>query len=362
MNILSKRNLEAHQSRPLTPEGKKLTLWRPSKDFLHCCVESRGCRFGRDNGACIMCDYGIGRNMTPHELEVELERQLQPQLKFVSTVLFGSYGSVFDVKEISEECFDVILDFIAAHKIQNVIFETHCSTVTEGKLKKVQDRLLAQDIDVSIEMGYESCDEFILKHCLNKTLNLSQLKNAVKLIHDYQMEVTLNVLLGAPFLSAREQLDTALESVAWAFEQKADHVVVFPCNIKPFTLLYQLYENDFYVPVSQWMLVTLLSRISEDQLNHISLSWYGDRKNFYENDAFPLIPPRDCERCHDRIFQLYHAFMEERDSKERKKLVDAFLGERMDCDCHAKFMEELEIQKKRLDPEEIQALLGKRFL
>jgi len=359
MNILSKRNLEAHQGRPLTPEGKKLTLWRPSKDFLHCCVESRGCRFSRDHGACVMCDYGIGRNITPHELETELALQLQPQLKFVSRVLFGSYGSVFDVEEISEDCFDVILDFIVAQKIQNVIFETHCSTVTAGKLKKIQDRLLAEDIEVSIEMGYESCDEFILEHCLNKTINLNQLKNAVELIHDYQMAVTLNVLLGAPFLSKREQLDMALESVAWAFEQKADHVVVFPCNIKPFTLLYQLYENDLYAPVSQWMLVTLLSRISEDKLNRISLSWYGDRKNFYENDSFPLIPPRDCEKCHDSIFQLYHSFMKEGDSKERKKLVDAFLGERMDCDCHAKFMEELEIQKKRPDAEEIQALLRK---
>ena len=122
MNILSKRNLEAHQGRPLTPEGKKLTLWRPSKDTLHCCVESRGCRLSRDNGACIMCDYGIGRNITPHELENELACQLQPRLKFVSTVLFGSYGSVFDVEEISEDCFDVILDFIVAQKIQNVVF------------------------------------------------------------------------------------------------------------------------------------------------------------------------------------------------------------------------------------------------
>lgn len=357
MNILSKRNLEAHQGRPLTPEGKKLTIWKPSKDFLHCCIESCGCRFSRDKGACVMCDYGIGHNLTPYELENTLAFQLQPQLKSVSTVLFGSYGSIFDVEEISEDCFDVILDFIVAQKIQSVIFETHCSTVTVGKLKKIQDKLFSENIKVSIEMGYESCDKFILEHCLNKTLNLGQLKNTVELIHDYQMGVTLNVLLGAPFLSAREQLDTAIESVAWAFEQKADHVVLFPCNIKPFTLLYRLYENGFYTPVSQWMLIELLANVPEDQLEHVSLSWYGDRKNFYENDAFSLIPPRDCEKCHERIFQLYHVFLKERDAKKKKKLVDGLRGERKDCDCHEKLMKELKIQKKRLGLEEIEALL-----
>ena len=38
-------------------------------DFLHCCIESRGCRFSRDCGACIMCDYGIGVNLNPDELK-----------------------------------------------------------------------------------------------------------------------------------------------------------------------------------------------------------------------------------------------------------------------------------------------------
>ena len=52
------------------------------------------------------------------------------------------------------------------------------------------------------------------------------------------MSACTNVLLGAPFLCERDQLDTAVKSVNWAFEQGTDSVVVFPMNIKPFTLLY----------------------------------------------------------------------------------------------------------------------------
>lgn len=357
MDILSKMNLEAHKGRPLTPENKKLTLWRPSEKFIHCCIESQGCRFNRNSGACIMCDYGIGRNLTPDELKQALEQDLQPFTASVSTVLFGSYGSIFDTEEVSAECFDVLLDFIARQGIRTVIFETHCCTVNESVLAKIKEKLCDYGKTVVIEMGYESCEPYILKNCLNKVLDLNQLCHAMGMIHQYSMEVSLNVFLGAPFLSGKEQLDTTVQSVEWAFENGADSVVVFPCNIKPFTLLYQLYKNNLYEPISQWMLVELLSRIPEEKLDRITLSWYGDRGNFYENNQFPLIPPMDCEKCHNDILAFYRFFMKEPLCTRRKQLIEDFIHREMNCDCRNRFLESLKVQKKRLDAEEIEPLL-----
>lgn len=359
MEILGKMNIGAHRGRPLTPESRKITLWRPSEKFIHCCIESRGCRFSRDNGACIMCDYGIGCNLTPIELEEALKNELQPFMDSVSTVLFGSYGSILDTGEISEDCFDIVLDFIVDQRIPTVIFETHCHTVNERNLAKIQKKLNAAGTNVIIEMGYESCDPFVLENCLNKILNLEQLCSAVELIHKYCMEASLNVFLGAPFLSEREQLDTAVESVKWAFDKGADSVVIFPCNIKPFTLLYQLYKYNLYKPVSQWMLVELLLRIPEEKLNCVTLSWYGDRKNFYENDEFPLIPPIDCEKCHDGIFEFYHRFMKEPLSGQRRQLTNEFVQRGTDCGCRDRFLEQLEAWNERPDIAEIKCLLEK---
>lgn len=358
MEILSKLNMDAHNGRPLTPENKRLTLWRPSENFIHCCIESSGCRFNKDSGSCIMCDYGIGRNLEPTELKTALMDKLLPSLdSSVSTVLFGSYGSVLDTGEVSEECFDCVLDFIEGQKIPAVIFETHCCTISERILAKIRKKLDLSKTKVIIEMGYESCDPYVLKCCLNKMLDLEQLCRAVTLIHQYDMEVCLNVFLGAPFLDERAQLETAVESVKWAFEKGADSVVVFPCNIKPFTLLYQLYQNNLYQPVSQWMLIELLRRIPEEKLNCVTLSWYGDRRNFYENDEFPLIPPEDCEKCHDRIFEFYRAFMKEPLALQRKRLVDMFIKEDLDCGCRDRFLKGLTVRNERLDIEAIQDVL-----
>lgn len=357
MDLLGKMNMQAHMGRPLTPENKKVTLWRPSEEFIHCCIESRGCRFNRDYGSCIMCDYGIGCNLAPSELEKALEEDLKPNINSVSTVLFGSYGSVLDTEEISKECFEILLDFIVKQKIHTVIFETHCCTVNDDILEKIQTRLCKQGIEVIIEMGYESCDTYVLEKCLNKILNLEQLCKSISLVHKYNIRVCLNVFLGAPFLSEKEQLDTAIESVEWAFEKGADSVVVFPCNIKPFTLLHCLYENGLYKPVSQWMLVELLSRIREEKLNCITLSWYGDRENFYENNEFPLIPPKDCEKCHNKIFDFYHDFMSEPFSDKRKWLVEELLQTKTDCDCYHYLLNSLKIQKARPDAEDIKHIL-----
>lgn len=358
MNILSEMNMKAHQGRELTPENKKLTLWRPSKEFVHCCIESNGCRFSRNNGACIMCDYGIGRNLTPVELREALDEELTPQLKSVSTLLFGTYGSILDTEEVSEKCFSVILDFVAKQRIKTVIFETHCCVVNEEILDKIQKKLMSLGIKVIIEMGYESCDTYVLKNCLNKVLDLEQLSSVIKLIHKFSMEVSLNVFLGAPFLSVQEQLETAEKSVKWAFEKGADSIVVFPCNIKPFTLIYNLYRNGLYKPVSQWMLVELLSRIPEEKLSRVTLSWYGNRKNFYDNDEFALIPPEDCVECHDDIFEFYHMFMNESVSFQRKQLVEGFIKGKKHCSCYNKFLEDFNNKKESLGTEEIKKLLN----
>lgn len=341
MKLLSAANLKAHNGRPLTPEGHYITLWHPSERFFHCCIESRGCRYSRDAGACVMCDYGIGRELTPAELSEALASALGPWAGKVDTLLLGSYGSVFDPAEISEECFDVLLRFLRDYPVQTVIFETHCATVTPEKLSRIRDVLPAER-RVTVEMGYESCDRFVLESCLNKVLSLPQLESAIQMIHDAKMSACLNVFLGAPFLSPADQLETARDSVFWALERGADSLVLFPANIKPFTLLYKLYEAGHYAPLSQWMVPALFRRLPEQALERITLSWYGDRKNFYENDQFPLIPPQDCPECHNAVFAFYREFLRAEDGQARSAAVRRVWERPLPCSCREKLAQSLE--------------------
>jgi len=358
MNILSIANLNTHVGRPLTPEGHPITLWRPSERFIHCCIESRGCRYNRDSGACIMCDYGIGRSLSPGELSAALSSLLGPYREKLDTLLFGSYGSVLDNSEISEECFDVLLSFLKSYSVRTVIFETHCATVTAEKLAHIRE-VLPKGQRIIVEMGYESCDPFVLECCLNKVLSLSQLESAVRTVHDAGMSVCLNVFLGAPFLCPADQLESARASVLWALDHGADSLVLFPANIKPFTLLYKLYKAGHYAPVSQWMIPALFRLLPEEVLERITLSWYGDRKNFYENDEFPLIPPQDCPQCHNTIFSFYREFLQGRNGHERAEAVRQLWEQPVACSCREELVRSLEQFSPRCSKEQIESMVEK---
>ena len=356
MDILNLANLEAHKGRPCTTFGKWLTLWRTSDNFLQCCIESQGCKFSKKRGACIMCDYGVGNNLTVMELEHAFENILLPNLSGVKTILFGSYGSVLDEYEISEECFNVILDFVARHCFESVIFETHYSTVTLDKLRKIKNAIGAKS-RITIEMGYESCDEYILSNCLKKVLNLEELRKTIREIHNTNMQVSLNVFVGAPFVSTREQTLTSVKSVEWAFLNGADSVVIFPSNIKPFTLLYDLYKAGQYSEISQWQVIDVLNRIPVEFLDRVFLSWYGDKENIYEHNQYPLLPPKDCSQCHNAIFSFYQNFRNTSNINLRKKMLSNLLNKNFKCMCREKYFDDYEYKGERLSCEDIREIV-----
>lgn len=357
MKLLKRANLNAHKGRPCTPPRKHLTLWHTSDSFLHCCIESQGCKFSKDGGACVMCDYGVGRNLAPTDLKSALENILYPALSGIKTILFGSYGSVLDEYEISSECLDVILDFASECSFDNVIFETHYSTVTSEKLLKIKNAL-GNKFDITIEMGYESCDEYILSNCLGKVMDLGELKKTITLVCNEGMEVSLNVFLGAPFIPVQDQTLSAVRSVEWAFSNGANSVVVFPSNIKPFTLMYDLYKAGYYSEISHWQLIDVLDRIPVEYLDRVSLSWFGDRKNFYENDQYPLLSPKDCEKCHEKIFAFYRDFRNANSGRSRKELLSGLLSNSAECSCRSEYLHSFNNGRKRLSLEQIEEIVG----
>ena len=356
MELIGQKNINAHLSRPLTPENKKVTCWKPNPHFLHCCIESQGCRFSRNCGACIMCDYGVGRNLSPDEVTRSLEQELSNNMDSVDTILFGTYGSIFDESEISSDCFDAVLDYLCKTEIDTVIFETHCSTVNELILEKISSTLTNIN-HIIIEMGFESSNEFVLHKCLNKKLNLNVLIKSIEIVHKYNMSACLNVFVGSPFLNTKDQLTTSVDSIHWAFSHNADSVVIFPSNIKPFTLMYRLFEKGYYQPISHWLIIELLSMLPKDYLDKISFSWFGDRVNFYENNRYPLIPPKTCEKCHDVIFEFYYSFMEEKTALKRKQKLDSLLANKGICDCYSDLINDIYASNSSLDESEINNII-----
>lgn len=303
--------------------------------FMHICFESRGCRF-RKRGYCVMCDYGAGRNITAEEAVKALDSAIKQWPVPVHRLLLGTCGSILDESEMGQETLSEILAYLCNTDIDYIIFETHFSTVTDKILAYLKRTLPGKKI--AIEMGFESADPVVLEKSLKKNMNLEQLKYIICKIRDFGMDVILNVFLGAPGLSTKEQLQDALNSVNWACTSGVQEVVIFPANIKPGTKLWKMYADGEYEPISHWLLIEVLDSLSEDQLGVTAISWYGDRQD--QGIDTDIVPPAACELCRPELMDFYRKFMSNFTASYRKDLIKK-LKRDVVCECGMKLRREL---------------------
>ena len=200
----------------------------------------------------------------------------------VNKVFLSTYGNILSEDEFPNEALEYLLKRInEIDKIRVVIFETHYKEITEQKLIFLKSILTNKYID--FEIGVETVNKDIQNNYLNKEIDLDELKNTIDLIHKYDMTVEANVLIGIPFLTAKEQIECAVDSAHWLFENEIDEVVLFPVNIINGSTIEELYKNNKYNVISQWMVIKVLDGIKEEYLNRISISMYGNYKTSERN-------------------------------------------------------------------------------
>ena len=191
-------------------------------------------------------------------------------------------------------------------------------------------------------MGLETVNQQCLSTLIMKSIDLDKLDITINLIKKYGFAVVLNVLLGMPFMSPAEQLKDAEETTLWVLERDC-RVVIFPINIKPFTLLYYMYSSEFYQPISHWLLIVLLKSLPAKFLDKITVAYYGNRDESYTNIDQHTVFPVCCPRCEQFLFEFYHLFNHTYDKNSREKLVNKLI-QQASCDCLFKQIEDLKKQ------------------
>lgn len=301
-----------------------IDIYESPSGLVQCTIKSQGCRYKLSGKGCIMCNYGADRNVTVEELEYSLNNFVRPIVK--NRVLFGTYGSILDKSEINKELFDVIINFIKSIDTSVIIFETHYKTISQRTLQYISEALL--DKEIIFEVGLESSNADSLLS-IGKDINLEELKHTINLVHEYNMEISVNILVGIPFKNTKEQLIDALSTIHWSFSNKVDSVVLFPLNIKVGT------EIQNSKPVSSWLLVETLLNINKDKLDKVHIAWYGNREN---NGS---IKPLTCSKCNNILMDFYKSYEFNRDAKTRSELLQKLLNNTCKCDCQTKVINDI---------------------
>lgn len=327
--ILKKVNQYLRKKRPILSPQVICDTYQ-NNTFLEIAFISKGCRNDL-KGSCIMCDYGATNGSKTKEIYLNEMNSILEASRNVQYLLLCANGSIMDEYQLSEEIFKSILNNTAATEIPNIIIETHFQDITIEKLKYIKKIL--HDKALTIELGLETANQNYQDSLIMKGIIIDEIEKKIREIQQFEINVDLNIMLGLPFLSEKEQLEDSLEAIGWALKHNCNPVI-FPLNIKPFTLLYHMYQTGYYRPISLWLVVLLLSFLEPMDLEKITVSYYGNRSDEYLGIEEDTIYPCACPRCNQRLMNFFESFFHTNHWQERHKLLKEVLDWN-GCNCLA---------------------------
>ena len=302
-----------------------------------------GCIHDRQGG-CTMCNYGKSESVIDYEQILRELKCIVKKLPFeFEDFLLTPSGSMLDAHEVPLKMRDEIVDILHNLKTKRFIIETRADTVTSNSLEFL--RRILPKTKKYIEIGVESSNNWILKHCINKNSTYETFLQAMSLIHSADMFVTANIGLGAPFLSERAAIQDAITSIQTVLNDGADSVVLFPYHIKSGTLLEIMSRYNMYHCVSLWALVEVLSAFSEEELQKIQISWYKDY--FGAEQSYILHSPTTCPSCRNEVIRLLDHY------RDTQSATTIFQLNNYSCPCREEWRRQLETQPKAVNIEEV---------
>jgi radical SAM enzyme (TIGR01210 family) len=291
---------------------------------------SRGQCANDKNGACIMCDYGIASKSKPiKEYLQEMEQALKACGDTIRCLMLCTNGSIFNENQVERPLLEGALGLASKCSISRIELESHYLDVNSENLSMVKEKL--KNKNIIIALGLETVNQEYQDLIIGKHINIIHLEEKIRLIKKFGFGIELNVMLGLPFLSPYEQFTDALDTLKWAYSHQC-RPVLFPINIKPYTLLMEIYKLGQYTPVSHWMILLLLEQLTEEELAQIILVWYGNRMENYDDPALYQIPPTSCKECLPVIEKFYLDFETADSGAKRHRILKNTLH-KSSCNC-----------------------------
>ncbi len=235
---------------------------RPGK-AIAVVLATQGCSHARsEDGGCTMCSYlldGTSAPVTSDDLVLQFRSAMQSAGDLSPPVAVKVYtsGSFLDPCEVPLEARERILQLIASDdRVEEVVLESRPEFVTGEALSGVRSVLDHHSVQVGV--GLESSSDPVRMVAVNKGFTTDQFRATVEVAAEYEVGVRAYVLLKPPFLTERDALVDALETIVAAADMGVRTVSVNPVNIQRNTLVERLWRRGLYAPPWLWTLVELL--------------------------------------------------------------------------------------------------------
>lgn len=280
-------------------------------------LQSPPCRFSL-LGRCTMCDYWAGTRLeNPARIAREALRSIA---EWPETFVLNTCGSVLDPREMNrEDLVQVMREVNAIDSIKMLILESHISTIDPSFLALLSDA--APSKQIAVEYGQESVSTDVLLLCLNKPSMIRSPGTFWDLTNGLSVPIKVNILIGSPFLTVKERINDAAHALISVLKAGADSVILFPANIKDYTLLHWLHLRSLYQPVNLSEVVHVISKLPPELIAKLSVVWYEGRPQTNPLHTLPIQPPERCHECGASCAEAIESFNDEPNAQGRLEII-----------------------------------------
>lgn len=271
------------RKRPTRPSTMPASAWtaetRISSETgkaLSIVLSTVGCAHARGPaGGCTMCSYLLdGTQGSPSSEQLQQQfmsamSKLEQEPGPLSVKLYTS-GSFLDPGEVPISARAAILERLASDsRVRQVVLESRPEYVSREVMAELREAL--GDLEIELGIGLESSNDLIRSVCINKGFSTEDFRNAVQIAKSEGIGVRAYVLVKPPFLTERDALLDATQTIEDAAAMGATTISINPVNVQRYTLVERLWSRGEYRPPWLWTVLEAMKRSSSSVGNSLNI-------------------------------------------------------------------------------------------
>jgi radical SAM enzyme (TIGR01210 family) len=281
---------------------------------------SNGCEWALKSAhGCTMCGHLAKQARRDKPISVEdylkqFEEEFK-QIDFKEYPILNLYnnGSFINDNEIAPEARRGMLKMINDNpEIKMLVLETRPEFVTEEKVREIKGLIPNKHVELGV--GLEIKDDFYRGICINKGFSLQRFNYAASIITKY-LNLRTYVLLKPLFLTEREGIELAIDTIEHSFSVGATTVSLEACTIQDYTLMKYLYERGLYSTPWLWSIVEVVKKVKTPGKLIVGLF------KFFPS---PSAVPNNCDQCNEKVMEAII---------EYNRTLDRNVFNRITCKC-----------------------------
>jgi archaeosine synthase beta-subunit len=286
---------------------------------------TNGCEWALKSGhGCTMCGHLAKQTRTEQSVSADhFVDQIRTALHAIDSdgipvLNIFNNGSFFNEHEIPAEARRSVLNMINESKsIRKLLVECRPEYINESVVEEF--RSIIPDKELEIAIGLESSSDRVRRVAINKGFSLREFAEAARLIKSNDISLRAYVLLKPPFLSEKEAVDDAVETIKTAFSLGVDTVSLEAVTVQRYTLVEFLTERGLYRVPWLWSILEVLGQTAH--LGKVVVGLF----QFYPS---PESVPHNCELCNHRVMDAIVEY-------DRTLRTEALEG--LDCECKSRW-------------------------